>query len=176
VNVKRGHWLYRLEGLQMRLKPPRRRVMANCAMTVAMRLASTRSGRWTGRMMSYSMGGGCGFPPSWTPGAACAPVMRVCRSATAMEVIDALDQARRQYGLPTTIRVDQGSQFTSKELDLWTYANGITNGGVDALHMCIVGRLSWANERPAIVRKDHLYGFLAMTYPVIVNCQILSWW
>jgi putative transposase len=25
-----------------------------------------------------------------------------------------------------TIRVDQGSQFTSKELDLWAYANGIT--------------------------------------------------
>jgi putative transposase len=45
-------------------------------------------------------------------------VMRVCRSATAMEVIDALEQARRQHGLPTAIRVDQGSQFTSKELDL----------------------------------------------------------
>src|SRR5215813_4228569 len=39
---------------------------------------------------------------------------RDCRSATAMEVIDALEQARRQHGLPTTIRVDQGSQFTSK--------------------------------------------------------------
>jgi hypothetical protein len=38
----------------------------------------------------------------------------------------ALEQARREHGLPTTIRVDQGSQFTSKELDLWAYANGIT--------------------------------------------------
>jgi putative transposase len=43
-----------------------------------------------------------------------------------MEVIDALEQARRQHGLPTTIRVDLGSQFTSKELNLWAYANGIT--------------------------------------------------
>jgi Integrase core domain len=43
-----------------------------------------------------------------------------------MEVIDALEEARRQHGLPTIIRVDQGSQFTSKELDLWAYANGIT--------------------------------------------------
>ena len=25
-----------------------------------------------------------------------------------------------------TFRVDQGSQFTSKELDLWAYANGVT--------------------------------------------------
>jgi putative transposase len=31
-----------------------------------------------------------------------------------------------QRDLPTTIDVDQGSQFTSKELDLWAYANGIT--------------------------------------------------
>ena len=54
------------------------------------------------------------------------PIIRVCRSATAMEVIDALEQAGRQHGLPTTIRVDQGSQFTSKELDLWAYANGVT--------------------------------------------------
>lgn len=54
------------------------------------------------------------------------PIIRVCRSATAMEVIHALEQARQQHGLPTTIRVDQGSQFTSKELDLWAYANGIT--------------------------------------------------
>jgi putative transposase len=53
-------------------------------------------------------------------------VVWVYRSATALEVIDALEQARRQHGLPTTIRVDQGSQFTSKELDLWAYANGIT--------------------------------------------------
>jgi len=42
-----------------------------------------------------------------------------------MEVIDALKQARRQYGLPTTIWIDQG-QFTSKKRDLWAYANGIT--------------------------------------------------
>src|SRR5262245_35527433 len=43
-----------------------------------------------------------------------------------MEVIDALEQARKQYGVPTSIRVDQGSQFTSKEVDLWAYANGVT--------------------------------------------------
>jgi putative transposase len=52
--------------------------------------------------------------------------MRVCQSATAFEVIDSLEQALRQNGLPMTIRVDQGRQFTSKELDLWAYPNGIT--------------------------------------------------
>jgi putative transposase len=33
---------------------------------------------------------------------------------------------QRQHGLPKVIRVDQGSQFTSKELDLWAYTNGAT--------------------------------------------------
>ena len=46
--------------------------------------------------------------------------------STAMEVVDALEEASQRFGLPQTIRVDQGCQFTSKELDLWAHANGIT--------------------------------------------------
>ena len=84
VNVKRVHRLYRLEGLQMRFKPPRRRVMAKLRDDRS-KQHRTRSGRWIGCMMNA--------PSLW---------------------------------LPTTIRVDQGSQFTSKEFDLWAYANGIT--------------------------------------------------
>jgi putative transposase len=54
------------------------------------------------------------------------PVMCVTRSATAQTVIGALEEGRRDFGLPHTIRVDQGCQFTSKELDLWAYSNDIT--------------------------------------------------
>jgi len=126
VNVKRVHRLYKLEGLQMRPKPPRRRVMA--------KLRGDRSNA-TGPNQVWAMDWMHDEPfdgrrlwvltvvDTWSR---VCPVMRVCRSATAMEVIDALEQARGQYGLPTTIRVDQGSQFTSKELDLWAHANGIT--------------------------------------------------
>jgi putative transposase len=121
VNVKRVRRLYKLEGLEMRLKPPRRRVMA--------KLRSDRSAA-TGPNQVWAMDWMYDGKRLWfltvvdTWSRVC-PVMRVCRSATAMEVIDALEQARRQYGLPMTIRVDQGSQFTSKELDLWAYANGV---------------------------------------------------
>ena len=38
------------------------------------------------------------------------PVMPVCRSAIVMEIIDALEQARRQHGLLTTMRVHQQGQ------------------------------------------------------------------
>ena len=58
------------------------------------------------------------------PGLSCDACL--CRSAAAMEVIGALAQGQRRYGLPTMIRVDRGSQFTSKEVNLWAYANRIT--------------------------------------------------
>jgi putative transposase len=37
-----------------------------------------------------------------------------------------LDQAYAIVGYPKTIRVDQGSEFISRDLDLWAYARGVT--------------------------------------------------
>ncbi len=34
--------------------------------------------------------------------------------------------AIREYGCPKTIRVDNGPEFISKELDLWAYMHGVT--------------------------------------------------
>ena len=126
VNVKRIRRLYGLEGLQMRLKPPRRRVMA--------KLRSDRSSAtgpnqvWAMDWMYDELFDGrrlwvLTVIDTWSR---VCPVMRVCRSATAIEVIDALNAASRDFGLPHTIRIDQGCQFTSKELDLWAYTNGVT--------------------------------------------------
>jgi putative transposase len=63
--------------------------------------------------MSCSTVDDCGFLPWSTPGAGFVPC---CESA----------DRRQRWRLPATIRVDQGSQFTSKELDLWAYSNGVT--------------------------------------------------
>jgi putative transposase len=54
------------------------------------------------------------------------PVLRVCWIATAWEVIPALDEAVQRFGKSKIIRVDQGCQFTSRELDLWAYSHGVT--------------------------------------------------
>ncbi len=35
-------------------------------------------------------------------------------------------QRPARYGRLKAIRVDQGSQFTSKAFDLWAYSNGVT--------------------------------------------------
>ena len=110
----------------MRLKPPRRRVMA--------KLRSDRSDAsgpnqvWAMDWMHDALFDGrrlwvLTVIDTWSWGC---PVMRVCRSATAMAVIAAIEEARRGFGPPRTIRVDEGCQFTSKELDLWAYANHVT--------------------------------------------------
>jgi putative transposase len=37
-----------------------------------------------------------------------------------------LDRAAAEYGRPKTIRVDNGPEFVSKELDLWAFMRGVT--------------------------------------------------
>jgi transposase InsO family protein len=109
INVKRVRRLYNLEGLQMRLKPPRRRVMA--------KLRSDRSDAigpnqvWAMDWMFDETFDGkrlwvLTVIDTWSR---VCPVMRVCRSATAMAVIDALEEACHTHGYPKAIRVDQGS-------------------------------------------------------------------
>ncbi len=38
----------------------------------------------------------------------------------------ALDQACARLGYPKAIRIDQGTEFVSRNLDLWAYAHGVT--------------------------------------------------
>ena len=42
------------------------------------------------------------------------------------QMVLAAINTRKVYGVPKTIRVDNGPEFVSKELDLWAYSNGVT--------------------------------------------------
>jgi len=42
------------------------------------------------------------------------------------DVVATPDRMRRQIGYPATIRVDQGSEFISRDVDLWAYQRGVT--------------------------------------------------
>jgi putative transposase len=42
------------------------------------------------------------------------------------DVVETLDRACRRIGYPGTIRVDNGSEFVSRDLDLWAYQRGVT--------------------------------------------------
>ena len=47
-------------------------------------------------------------------------------SYRAEDVVAKLERVCAKLGCPKTIRVDQGSEFVSRDLDLWAYANGVT--------------------------------------------------
>jgi putative transposase len=42
------------------------------------------------------------------------------------DVVATLDRACRKIGYPKTIRVDNGSEFISRDMDLWAYQRGVT--------------------------------------------------
>ena len=44
----------------------------------------------------------------------------------AENVVATLERVCAKLGYPRTIRVDQGSEFVSRDLDLWAYAKGVT--------------------------------------------------
>lgn len=43
-----------------------------------------------------------------------------------IDVVEVLERVSRQVGLPSTIRVDQGTEFVSRDLDLWAYQRRVT--------------------------------------------------
>ncbi len=47
-------------------------------------------------------------------------------SYRAENVVATLERVCAKLGYPKTIRVDQGSEFVSRDLDLWAYAKGVT--------------------------------------------------
>ena len=40
--------------------------------------------------------------------------------------MEILEQVGRQVGVPKAIRVDQGTEFVSRDLDLWAYQRDVT--------------------------------------------------
>jgi hypothetical protein len=39
--------------------------------------------------------------------------------------VEILEEVGRQVGFPKAIRVDQGTEFVSRDLDLWAYQRGV---------------------------------------------------
>jgi Integrase core domain len=54
------------------------------------------------------------------------PAIDVRQSYRGADVVATLERAAAEAGLPKSIRVDNGPEFVSKELDLWAFMRGVT--------------------------------------------------
>lgn len=128
MNPERAYRLYREQGLQLRNKVPKRRVKAKLRddRTTATRvnqawsmdfvhdqLATGRRIRILTILDTFSR-----FSQATNPRF----------SYRDEDVVAALEMICRQVEYPQAIRVDQGIEFVSRDVDLWAYQKGVRPG------------------------------------------------
>ena len=126
INQKKTRRIYSDLGLQLRNKTPKRRVKAK--LRDDRRVATQPNETWamdfvhdqlaTGRKLrvltivnTFSR-----FSP------ALEPRFTFCGA----DVVEVLERVGREAGFPAAIWVDQGTEFVSRDLDLWAYQRGVT--------------------------------------------------
>ena len=121
INQKRVYRIYKELGLQLRNKTPKRRVKAK--LREDRRPAMRANETWAMDFVHDQLATGrklrvltivdtlSRFSPAIVPRF----------SFRAPDVIEVLERVGREHGFPNTIRVDQGSEFISRDLDLWAY-------------------------------------------------------
>jgi putative transposase len=126
INLKKTHRIYNELGLQLRNKTPKRRVKAK--LRDDRRAASTSKEIWAMDFVHDQLATGqkirvltvvdtfSRFSPAIDPRF----------SYRAEDVVATLERVCEAVGYPKTIRVDQGSEFVSRDLDLWAYTRGVT--------------------------------------------------
>ena len=118
VNAKRVYRLYALEDLKIRTKRPRRKVSARVRSD--RKPPTTANDVWAMDFISDALFTGepiriLTIVDAFTK---VSPAIGVRRRYTGSDVVDTLDKAVLEYGLPKSIRVDNGPEFISMALDL----------------------------------------------------------
>jgi len=125
VNFKRVRRLYRLEGLQLRLRVRRRKhVSLHRGVPPA---ASRAHERWSIDFVHDALSDGRQFRVLTVvdPWSRLSPILEVASSLSGRAVAEVLDLAIARHGQPATITVDHGTEFTSRSMDEWAYRRGV---------------------------------------------------
>ena len=126
INMKKTHRIYNELGLQLRNKTPKRRVKAK--LRDDRRAASTCNDVWAMDFVHDQLATGQKMRVLTVVDtfSRFSPVVDPRFSYRAEDVVATLERVCADTGYPKTIRVDQGTEFVSRDLDLWAYAKGVT--------------------------------------------------
>jgi putative transposase len=126
VNVKRVCRLYREQGLQLRNKSPKRRVKAQLRADRSQATAPNQI--WAMDFVHDQLFDGrkiriLTVVDTFTR---LAPAIDARLSYRGADVVATLEQAAQETGYPKIIRLDNGPEFISKDLDLWAFMHDVT--------------------------------------------------
>src|SRR5215831_4430013 len=98
----------------------------SCGTIARRRPLPTRSGPWTLFMTSCSNGRKIRILTVVDTFTRLSPAMEVRQQFRGADVVAVLERVFREIGCPKTIRLDNGPEFVSRELDLWAFMCGVT--------------------------------------------------
>ncbi|MGK2873966.1 MAG: IS3 family transposase [Alphaproteobacteria bacterium] len=125
INQKRTRRIYKELGLQLRNKTPKRRVKAKLRED---RMQTTQPNEtWAMDFVHDQLAAGRKIRVLTVVDtfSKFSPVIDPRFSYRAENVVQTLDMVCGITGYPKTIRVDQGSEFVSRDLDLWAYTHNV---------------------------------------------------
>lgn len=125
INVKRTYRLYSELGLQLRNKSPKRRVKAKLREDRCPALTPNETWAMDFVHDQLALGNKIRILTVVDIFSKFSPIIDPRFSYRAEDVVMALEKVCGEVGYPKTIRVDQGSEFVSRDLDLWAYANNV---------------------------------------------------
>ena len=124
-NAKRVYRIYRDLGLQLRKKPPKRRVRAKLREDRPVAVQANEV--WAMDFVHDQLATGQKLRVLTivdTFSRYC-PALDARFRYRAEDVVATLERVCREVGTPRTIRVDQGTEFVGRDLDLWAYTKGV---------------------------------------------------
>ena len=125
INHKRVYRLYRLEGLQVRMRPRRKKRLSlhRCPAPIP----TSNGQRWSMDFVHDQLSNGQAFRiltviDNWSRQSV---LLEVGFRLNGHSVVEALNRVASKERLPLSITMDHGTEFTSRALDEWAWQNKV---------------------------------------------------